>query len=236
MGNMGQESNFNANTPSTKHPEGALGLLPDGDRDRRANLQSFAASQGKPVDDLNTQLDFIKYETTKGAEAGNAAAFYAANDVGSANAALKKYIRYGDDSEGTRLANAQAYAGGKTPAGGGTAVASAGGGVKDDWQSLLGVPNDPGAMDLSSLMSSAVQPASRSAAPAPSMQIDDSRPQIDQSYALAAPPPEDPFSPRYQQGKEARKLSPLGQLFSLPTIGLPTQQPGTGPQPFKGIT
>ena len=127
-------------------------------------------------------------------------------------------------------------ANGGTVASGGPAVASAGaGGVKDDWQSLLGVPNDPGAMDLGSLMSSAVQPTSRAAAPAPSMQIDDSRPQIDQSYALAAPPPEDPFGPRYQQGKEARKLSPLGQLFSLPTIGLPTQQPGTGPQPFKGV-
>ena len=126
-------------------------------------------------------------------------------------------------------------ANGGTVASGGPAVASAGGGgVKDDWQSLLGVPDDPGAMDLSSLMSSAVQPTSRAAAPAPSMQIDDSRPNIDQSYALAAPPPEDPFSPRYQQGREARKLSPLGQLFSLPTIGLPPQQPGTGPGPFKG--
>lgn len=229
MGNMQQESNFNPSAFNEK--EGAFGLL-QWRQDRRANLQSFAASQGKRVDDLNTQLDFIKYETTKGAEAGNASAFYAANDVGSANAALKNYIRYGDDSEGTRLANAQAYAGGKAPA-----VVSAGGGVKGDWQSLLGVPDDPGALDLGSIMGDAVTSTSKAAAPAPAMQVDDAQPQIDQNYALAAPPPEDPFGPRYQQGRETRKLSPLGQLFSLPTIGLPTQpqpQPKTkaGPQPY----
>ena len=63
MGNMQQESNFNPSAFNEK--EGALGLL-QWRQDRRANLQSFAASQGKSVNDLNTQLDFIKYETTKG--------------------------------------------------------------------------------------------------------------------------------------------------------------------------
>lgn len=116
----------------------------------------------------------------------------------------------------------------------GATLASAGG--KDDWQSLLGVPNDPGDIDLSSLMSSAVSSSSPSRAPSsgPAMQVDDVQPQIDTSYALAAPPPQDPFGPRYQQGREARKLSSLGQLFSLPTIGLPTQQTQQ-PQPYKGV-
>ncbi len=114
------------------------------------------------------------------------------------------------------------------------AAASAGG--KDDWQSLLGVPNDPGDISsLGSLMSDAVSSPSRAPSSAPPMQVVDAQPQIDTSYALAAPPPQDPFGPRYQQGREARKLSSLGQLFSLPTIGLPTQQQGTGPQPYKGV-
>ena len=121
---------------------------------------------------------------------------------------------------------------GSTPVGGGTAVAS----TKDDWQSLLGVPNDPGDIsNLGSLMSDAVASPSKAPSSVPSMQVADVAPQIDSSYALAAPPPQDPFGPRYQQGREARKLSSLGQLFSLPTIGLPTQQQGTGPQPYKGV-
>lgn len=229
MGNMQQESNFNPSAFNEK--EGALGLL-QWRQDRRANLQSFAASQGKSVNDLNTQLDFIKYETTKGAEAGNAAAFYAANDVGSANAALKKYIRYGDDSEGTRLANAQAYAGGKAPSGG-SAMASATG-AGDDWQSLLGAPNDPGDISLGSMMSDAVAPSASRAPAASSMPIDDSEPQIDQSFALASPTTQE-LGARYEQGKATRKLSPLGQLFSLPTIGPQQVKPTTGPSPYTNL-
>ena len=232
MGNMQQESNFNPSAFNEK--EGALGLL-QWRQDRRANLQSFAASQGKPANDLNTQLDFIKYETTKGAEAGNAAAFYAANDVGSANAALKKYIRYGDDSEGTRLANAQAYAGGKTPSGGsggGTSVAT---GANDpNWQSLLGVPKIRATSRLGSMMSDAVGPASAPRAPASSLSPIEPEPQIDQSFALASPT-EQELGARYEQGKATRKLSPLGQLFSLPTIGPQQVKPATGPPPYTNL-
>jgi hypothetical protein len=43
-------------------------------------------------------------------------------------------------------------------------------------------------------------------------------PEIDQSYALASTPVEE-LGARYQQNKAARKLSPLGELFTLPTIG-----------------
>jgi hypothetical protein len=124
-GNMQQESNFS--TGALNPGEGAFGLI-QWRNERRDNLNAFAAAQGKSPTDLGTQLDFVKHEmgTT---EAGNSRAFLAATDVASANHALHQYIRYGDNTEGTRLANAQAVAGGKFPAGGsvgsGSGVAAA---------------------------------------------------------------------------------------------------------------
>jgi Phage tail lysozyme len=113
-GNMQQESNFS--TGALNPGEGAFGLI-QWRNERRDNLNNFAAAQGKSPTDLGTQLDFVKHEmgTT---EAGNSRAFLAATDVASANHALHQYIRYGDNTEGTRLVNAQAVAGGKFPAGG----------------------------------------------------------------------------------------------------------------------
>lgn len=117
VGNMQQESNFS--TGALNPGEGAFGLI-QWRNERRDNLNAFAAAQGKSPTDLGTQLDFIKHEMT-GAEAGNSRAFLTATDVASANHALHQYIRYGDNTEGTRLANAQAVAGGRYPAGGSTA-------------------------------------------------------------------------------------------------------------------
>lgn len=125
---------------------------------------------------------------------------------------------------------------GSTPVGGGSggsAMASATGG-KDDWQSLLGVPNDPGDISLGSMMSDAVAPSASRAPAASSMPIDDSEPQIDQSYALATPPVQE-LGARYEQGKATRKLSPLGQLFSLPTIGPQAVKPAAGPPPYTNL-
>lgn len=107
VGNMKQESEFQ---PGVVNPgEGAQGLI-QWRKDRLTNLQNFAAQNGQSYTDPNTQLDFIVHEMT-GLEAKNARPFLQATDVGSANAALKRYIRYGDDSEPTRLKNATAYAG-----------------------------------------------------------------------------------------------------------------------------
>jgi hypothetical protein len=107
VGNMKQESEFR---PSVVNPgEGAQGLI-QWRQDRLTNLKNFAASSGKDYTDPNTQLDFIVHEMT-GSEAKNAAPFLNATDVQSANAALKKYIRYGDNTEPVRLKNALAYAG-----------------------------------------------------------------------------------------------------------------------------
>ena len=224
MGNMQQESNFSPGALNQK--EGAFGLL-QWRADRRVNLENFARSQGKPANDLDAQLDFIRYEQTKGAEAGNAQGFLASNDVGSANAALKRYIRYGDNSEGTRLTNAQAFASGKTATPGAAEGAPQTG---EDWQALLGAEPPPEFSDLGSIMGDAVAGRSSQAEEEPITPPPPPTEQFDQSYALAAPPAEE-LGARYQNAKATRKLTPLGQLFTLPTIGQPkpalpqTQQP-----------
>ena len=106
-GNMQQESEFNPSAPNEK--EGAFGLL-QWRLERLQNLNAFAARRGTPISDVNTQIDFIKWEMA-GPEAANAKAFLSAQTVDEANAALKGYIRYGDNSEGTRLRNADVFAG-----------------------------------------------------------------------------------------------------------------------------
>lgn len=102
-GHMLQESGGN---PSNVNPsEGAHGLM-QWRLDRWDNLQNFAKSQGKSPNDPNVQLDFVRNEL-EGPEKKAGAGFLAAPDVASASAALKPYIRFGDNSAGTRLANAQ---------------------------------------------------------------------------------------------------------------------------------
>jgi len=121
VGNMQVESGFSPNAYNAG--EGAIGLI-QWENERRANLNAFAASQGKPSNDLGVQLDFIKHEMG-GSEAANSRAFLAATDVASANHALHQYIRYGSPTEGMRLANAQAVASGNFPAGGNVSTGSA---------------------------------------------------------------------------------------------------------------
>ena len=106
-GHMQQESSFN---PATVNPsEDSHGLL-QWRLDRWDNLRRFAAERGVSPHDPNLQLDFIGREMA-GPEAKNAAAFRAATDIPSASAALKRYIRWGDDSDEKRLNNAFAIAG-----------------------------------------------------------------------------------------------------------------------------
>lgn len=101
-GHMGQESGFNPAAVNEK--EGANGLL-QWRLDRWQNLQDFAKAQGKSPTDPEVQLDFVGKELA-GPEKKAGAGFLAAPDVASASAALKPYIRFGDDSAGTRLNNA----------------------------------------------------------------------------------------------------------------------------------
>lgn len=103
VGHIIQESGGNPGALNEK--EGAHGLL-QWRLDRWDNLQNFAKERGVDPSDPNLQLDFIKREMS-GPEAKAGTKFNAAADLPSASAALKSYIRFGDDSAGTRLANAQ---------------------------------------------------------------------------------------------------------------------------------
>lgn len=89
--------------------EGAHGLL-QWRLDRWRNLQDFARSRGTDPTDPDTQLDFIGREFA-GPEAAAGTAFARARDLPSASAALKSYIRFGDNSDQARLSNAQALLG-----------------------------------------------------------------------------------------------------------------------------
>jgi hypothetical protein len=100
-GHILQESG--GNPSALNKGEGANGLV-QWRLDRWDNLQNFAKSQGKSPNDANVQLDFIGKEMD-GPEKKSSEAFRNATDVSSASDALRKYIRFGDDSAGTRLNN-----------------------------------------------------------------------------------------------------------------------------------
>ena len=101
-GHMQQESGFDPANVNSQ--EGAHGLL-QWEGPRWDALQSFAKSQGKSPTDPSVQMDFIGKEMS-GPEAKSSQAFLNATDVPSASAALKNYIRFGDDSTGKRTGNA----------------------------------------------------------------------------------------------------------------------------------
>lgn len=107
-GNIQQESNFNPGAINAD--EDAHGLI-QWRGPRLQALREFAASRGTHYADQNTQLDFIRHEMG-GTERRAGDQFLATQDLPSANRALKGYIRYGDDSEGTRLTNANRFLGG----------------------------------------------------------------------------------------------------------------------------
>lgn len=100
-GHISQESGYNP--AAVNKDEDAHGLL-QWRGSRWQGLQDFAKSQGKDATDPQVQLDYVGREMA-GPEAKAGAGFLVAPDVASASAALKPYIRYGDDSAGARLAN-----------------------------------------------------------------------------------------------------------------------------------
>lgn len=107
-GNIQQESGFNPEAYNPK--EDAYGGI-QWRLDRKANLEKYAKDTGRKASDPEAQMDFLVMEMTGqyGNEAKNAAEFLAAQDPATANRALKKYIRYGDNSEATRLSHAMSY-------------------------------------------------------------------------------------------------------------------------------
>jgi hypothetical protein len=103
-----------------------------------------------------------------------------------------------------------------------------------DWQSLLGAEAPPGDTDLGSLLGSAAgslgQPSTPSTGGAGVKTALPPAPMTDFSFAPIEDSPET-LGARYAQNKEARKLSPLGQLFTIKTIGQPGGKP---PNPYSG--
>lgn len=92
--------------PSAFNPkEDAHGIL-QWRGDRWDNLQALAKARGTTPNDPQVQLDFISQEMA-GPEAKAGTAFRATADLPSASAALKRYIRFGDNSDETRLNNAR---------------------------------------------------------------------------------------------------------------------------------
>lgn len=101
LGNWEQESSFNSGALNSK--EGAIGL--DQWRLGRADsLRKLAQATGRAVTDPDLQMDYYVQELHN--HPGGQALLGASNLV-SANDALKTFIGYGDDSQGTRLANAE---------------------------------------------------------------------------------------------------------------------------------
>lgn len=138
VGNMQQESSFNPDAFNSK--EGATGLI-QWRKGRARGLDSFAASEGRSPSDPNVQLDYIVHEMT-GPESKSASAFLKAKDIRDANAALKGYIRYGDNSEPTRLQYALSFAGEQPQAPAANAVnrLAAGNAANEARNPLAGVP------------------------------------------------------------------------------------------------
>lgn len=106
-GNFATESGFNPEAYNPK--EDAYGGM-QWRLDRKTGLEKYAKDTGRKVSDPEAQMDWVVKEMT-GNEAANAAAFLAAQDPATANTALKKYIRYGDNSQNARLNNALSYMG-----------------------------------------------------------------------------------------------------------------------------
>lgn len=76
---------------------------------RLSGLESYAAHSGRDPANIDTQLDYIVHEM-RGPEAKNSAAFLDAETIPAANAALKSYIRYGENEAGNRLKYSMAFA------------------------------------------------------------------------------------------------------------------------------
>lgn len=98
-----QESGGN---PAAFNPkEDAHGIL-QWRGDRWDGLQALAKARGTAPADPQVQLDFIAHEMA-GPEAKAGSLFRSTTDLPGASAALKKYIRFGDNSDETRLNNAR---------------------------------------------------------------------------------------------------------------------------------
>lgn len=165
-GNIQQESSFNP--AAYNKSSNAQGLM-QWRLDRATGLANYARDTGRSAQDVDTQLDYIVHEM-QGPEAKNVKDFLTAQDVQSANAALKKYIRYGDTEAGNRLGYAQAFADAPAPASGNALTAAnteAGGQSRNPLFVNPAFPNAQGPVAPDAASQPVAQPAAQPAAPAP---------------------------------------------------------------------
>jgi hypothetical protein len=145
-------------------------------------------------------------------------------------AGLKKMYPGIDLNDTLGQAEAKYAAGG----GQGTQVAGAQPQGSVDWTQLLDTQPPPAVADLGSLLGGAAAGGGASQATpvgaGVDSGIDQAPPPADLAFAPASSLPED-ISARYAAGKQARDLTPLGQLFTLKTIGQRQQKPN----PYGGI-
>ncbi|WP_433192489.1 phage tail tip lysozyme [Nocardia sp. CA-107356] len=107
LGNMQVESGFD--TGAYNPNEGAIGLC-QWEGGRRANLEAFAAAQGKSVTDWHVQVDFMMHEL-QGGESNAYGHLKSANSAGAAAAAFDQYYeRSSGEARGQRVANATSIA------------------------------------------------------------------------------------------------------------------------------
>ncbi|MFQ6226845.1 phage tail tip lysozyme [Nocardia sp. NPDC002869] len=107
LGNLQVESGFD--TGAYNSGEGAIGLA-QWLGGRRANLEAFAAAQGKPVTDWKTQIDFMVHELDHG-ESGAMSRLKGTTTAGDAAAVFDQYYeRSSGEARGQRIANAQSIA------------------------------------------------------------------------------------------------------------------------------
>ena len=142
IANFKDESNLNPGineaAPVVPGSRGGFGLA-QWTGPRRKALEAFAASTGRPVDDLNVQLDFLMQELS-GSEAGAAGAIMSAKNAPEAAAAIvNSFLRPAEEHRSRREA---AYLGME---GGAPSVADP---LADPYvQKLMGVMAMPGLTD-----------------------------------------------------------------------------------------
>jgi hypothetical protein len=135
-GNLQVESGFN---PAAYNAgEGAIGIA-QWEGGRRQALDAFAAQAGSSETDLGTQLGFLVKEL-HGPESGAYQQLLATSDPGSAAAAFDQYYeRSSGGSRATRIADAQAIAGGNAGGSGGSGGSSSGGSGQSVASSIGGI-------------------------------------------------------------------------------------------------
>lgn len=118
IANFKDESNLNPGineaAPTVPGSRGGFGLA-QWTGPRRKALEAFAASTGRPVDDLNVQLDFLMQELS-GSEAGAADAIMSTKDAPEAAAAIvNSFLRPAEENRSRREAAYLGMDGGGAP-------------------------------------------------------------------------------------------------------------------------